>query len=424
MSPVLAHCKMLRHKFGDDIATVLISPCISKKLEADANPSLLNVALTFQGLHRWLAESGIDPMNETMDESDVFVPEVSRDGALYPIDGGMIHGVEIYPGTEGVKFMAFSGIHYTMDALKGLKNFDLKQKLFLELLACDGGCVNGPKAARHCGTALKWLNVMDYARKPDIKTVRGDLDFAHSTSPKPVLSQKPDQDKITQALRSVGKLTIADEINCGGCGYDTCRNLAEALLDGRAEPGMCASFMRRLAMNKANALIRSMPAGIALVDEHLAIIECNRRFAEIIGEDTLEIFEISPGMSGADIKKVAPELSASFAKGLHGEATDLRKDVRVGNRILRLTIFTVEVGRIVGGVLQDITEPAVQREQIIQKAQEVIHKNVATVQQIAFLLGENAAETEIMLESLTSSFRLKSSSISDNELDEDSPNAK
>jgi hypothetical protein len=185
---------------------------------------------------------------------------------------------------------------------------------------------------------------------------------------------------------------------------------------------MCVSYMRNMAMNKANALIRSMPAGVALVDEHLSIVECNRRFAEIIGGDTLDIYDVNPGMSGAILKKIAPELLSPFTRGLETETHNLRKDIRIGGRLLRLTVFTVELNHIVGGVLQDVTEPAVQREQIIQKAQEVIHKNVATVQQIAFLLGENAAETEIMLDSLTASFQLEQSTLGrlDNALDEDS----
>ena len=423
MSPVLAHCKMLRREFGDDIGIVLISPCISKKLEADANPGLLNVALTFNGLRKWLDERGIDPALETPDESDVFVPEASRGGALYPVDGGMIRGVSVYPNAKDVKFLSFSGIHYTRDAINGLRDKELKHKLFIELLACDGGCINGPKS-RSYGTGLKWLNVIDYAKEPGLSDASANLDFSLSTSPNPVPVQIHDPAEIARALRRVGKLTADDEVNCGGCGYNTCRNLAEALLDGRAEPNMCVSYMRKLATNKANALIRSMPAGVALVDENLSIIECNRRFAEIIGKETLEIFEFSPGMNGADMRKVAPELCDSIARGFENEIHNLRKDIRAGNRIIRIIIFTVEPERIVGCTLQDITEPAVQREMIIQKAQEVIHKNVTTVQQIAFLLGENAAETEIMLESLTSSFSLKPSSTGDNQLDEDSPNAR
>jgi len=419
LSPLMAHCKLLQREYGEDIGIVFIGPCISKKLEADARPELLDVALTFADLHRWLEERGIDPASELATDSDLFRPQGARDGALYPADGGMNRGIAYRKNTEDVKFMAFSGIHYLQEAMEGLRTHELKQKLFLELLACEGGCVNGPQASKTCGTALKWLQVLDYAPESAQALQRPSLDLLAETSADPVPEYVHAAEEILRALRRLGKTTPEDELNCGGCGYDSCRNLAEALLEGRAEPNMCVSYMRKLAMNKANALIRSMPAGVVIVDENLFIIECNRRFAETLGGDTPEVFDAKPGMGGADLAKVSPELRGLFARGLEKEVDALRKDVRVGDRILRLTVFTVELGSIVGGVLQDITEPAVQREQIIQQAQDVIRKNVTTVQQIAFLLGENAAETEMMLNSLSSSFRIAPSPLGGPAPDED-----
>lgn len=420
LSPLLAHCKLLQREFGEDIGIVFIGPCISKKLEADNHPELLDVVLTFADLHRWLEERGIDPATEPLTETDYFVPQGACEGALYPADGGMNRGIAHRQNTQDVKFMAFSGIHYLQEAMEGLRDSQLKQKLFLELLACEGGCVNGPQASKTCGTALKWLQVMDYAPEAVESSRQGSgLDLAAETHPDPVPQSVHEATEIVRALRRLGKTTPEDELNCGGCGYDSCRNLAAALLDGLAEPNMCVSYMRKLAMNKANALIRSMPAGVVIVDENLFIIECNRRFAETLGGDTPEVFDAKPGMGGADIAKVCPELRAVFARGLEKDVEALRKDVRMGDRILRLTVFTVELGSIVGGVLQDITEPAVQREQIIQQAQDVIRKNVTTVQQIAFLLGENAAETEMMLNSLSSSFRIAPSPLGGPAPDED-----
>lgn len=261
--------------------------------------------------------------------------------------------------------------------------------------------------------------MLDYAPEPARPFLEPSLDLGAETLPDPVPEFVHEASEILQGLRRLGKTAPEDELNCGGCGYDSCRSLAEALLEGRAEPNMCVSYMRKLAMNKANALIRSMPAGVVIADENLFIIECNRRFAETLGGDTPEVFEAKPGLGGADLAKVCPELRSLFARGLEQDLDALRKDVRVGDRILRLTVFTVELGRIVGGVLQDITEPAVQREQIISRAQEVIRKNVTTVQQIAFLLGENAAETEMMLDSLSSSFRVAPSPLGGPAPDED-----
>jgi PAS domain-containing protein len=163
--------------------------------------------------------------------------------------------------------------------------------------------------------------------------------------------------------------------------------------------------MRKLAMNKANALIRAMPSGVVIADENLAIVECNRLFAEMMGPEALMVYDARPGMEGALLAKVAP-FSRLFRKALEEQGEPVRKELRVGDRVIRLMIFPIESGRMVGAILQDITEPAVVREQIIQKTQDVIRKNVTTVQQIAYLLGENAAETELILGSIIESFKL------------------
>ncbi len=405
-SPLQAHALMLKAHFGADTGVIFIGPCISKKLEGDAHPELLDAVLTFEDLRRWFDERGLDPASEPGGPEDVFRPGRAGDGGLYPVDGGMVRGIASRGSGGGSRLMSFSGLPVLREALDGLQGARLDQTLFLELLACEGGCINGPKASRGCGTALKCLQVLDRALPQAEEPCLARPDLAMAFDADAVVEPLHGASDLARALRQVGKLTAEDELNCGGCGYDTCRNLAAALLDGRAEAGMCVSYMRKLAMNKANALIRAMPAGVVIADEHLMVIECNRRFAETLGGVTPDIFDARPGMEGADLRKVCPELWPSFGRVLAAEDEIIRKDVKVEDRLVRVTVFPVEPGRIVGGVIQDITEPSVQRERIIHQAQEVIRRNVSTVQQIAFLLGENAAETEMILDSIAQSFRM------------------
>lgn len=405
-SPLLAHAALLKAHFGPDTGVIFIGPCIAKKLEADAHPEWLDAALTFEDLRRWFEERGIEPALAIPGPDDTFQPGTARDGCLYPLEGGMLQSLAARNHLGSFTSMSFSGLPAIQEALEGLDRTALSRPLFLELLACEGGCIRGPKASRDRGTALKHLQVLERrpSGPPEPRPTSPNLSAEYPVAPVPETTHAPEA--IQQALRNLGKLTDDDELNCGGCGYDSCRKLAAALLDGRAETSMCVSYMRKLAMNKANALIRAMPAGVVLVDEHGLIIECNRRFAETLGGVLPEIYDTRPGMEGADVRKVCPELEPSFARALADEDAVLRKDVRVADRLLRLTVFPVEPGRIVGGVLQDITEPAVQRERIIQQAQDVIRRNVSTVQQIAYLLGENAAETEMILNSIAQSFRM------------------
>ncbi|WP_005037180.1 [Fe-Fe] hydrogenase large subunit C-terminal domain-containing protein [Holophaga foetida] len=404
LSTMAVHARMLKREFGGDTGIVYLSPCIAKQLESDDPSMKVDVALTFTLLRQWFEDLGI-VLNEIQeDPEDIFLPEPSRDGALYPISGGMLQSMEVCGGLGEVKTMAFSGVQQIMTALEGIHEAPFKDPLFLELLACDGGCVNGPRSHERSGTASKMLEILRYARIPEPGLRLPTMDIRREFSEPPVETREPLRDEMAAALHRLGKSMTSDELDCGGCGYDTCRALAAAMVDGRAEVSMCVAYMRKLASNKANALMRSMPCGVVIVDESMDIVECNRKFAEILGGDVLTVFDAKPGMAGADITKVAP-----FHRLFRTELEDgkaVMKDLRVGGLILRVSVFTIEPGRVVGGIVYDITEPLVERGLIIQKAEEVIRKNVTTVQQIAYLLGENAAETEMILASIIDSFKV------------------
>ena len=156
LSPLLTHCKMLRQHFGAEIGIVFIGPCIAKKLEAAQHPELLDVVLTFEDLRRWLEQEKIVPekMAEAP-EDDHFVPERSAEGAWYPVDGGMIAGMKSACAVNDCSLMAFSGIGAIKKALDGIEEMKPDNGLFLELLACEGGCVNGPKVRRRDATVMK-----------------------------------------------------------------------------------------------------------------------------------------------------------------------------------------------------------------------------------------------------------------------------
>lgn len=406
LSPMGAHARVLRERYGEDIGIVFIGPCIAKKHESDLRPDLADVAFTFEGLRRVFESYGIDPYALVPGPDDLFQPHRTQDGALYAMEGGMLQGVQARLQASGARFMSFSGVKDVLHGLEGLTGLQPDIPIFLELLACEGGCINGPRITRGGGTVVKRMDVLDYARdtRPASHEPPGSIASAYVASP--VAKPKPSEADIQDALRRVGKQSLEDEMNCGACGYDSCRALAEALLERRAEVSMCASYMRKIALNKANALIRSMPAGVVIVDEDLRIVECNQRFADMLGEETRMVYDAEPGLPRADLGKVAPFAAKLFGQMLNGAVTELRRDIRVGSRIFQLLIFPVEEGRMAGGILQDITEPAFQRDEVIQKAQEVIRKNVTTVQQIAYLLGENAAETEMLLHSIVDTLHL------------------
>ena len=399
LSPLLSHCKMLREHYGNDIATVFIGPCIAKKKEAEQHPELLDVVLTFEDLDRWLAEETIHlPEIDTTPE-DRFQPQEAEEGALYPIDGGMVPGVAGNGETNSLRFMSFSGIANVEQALKSIPEWHPEHNIFFELTACAGSCVNGPKAARNAPVARRRYDILNYA-KPGARLPRKlSLAITGHYDAAPVARAEYSELQLREAMRTVGKYSAEDELNCGGCGYDSCRDFARALLDHNAERMMCATYTRKLAQKKANALLRKMPSAVVIVNEDLKIIESNERFTRLFATDAGQ----STDLEGSALSVVVP-FSNLFKRVLESGKDIVGHDIRYQRNILNTSIFTIEPHTVLCGIFQDITQPIFQKEQIIERAREVIQKNLNTVQQIAYLLGENAADSEITLNSIVRSF--------------------
>jgi len=406
LSPLLTHCKMLRQSFGPDIGIVFIGPCIAKKLEAAQHPELLDVALTFDDLRRWLAQEKIAPETLMPETGDTFIPENSAEGAWYPVDGGMIAGMKSLCGVNDCSFMAFSGINAIQKAIEGLGSQPADGSLFLELLACEGGCVNGPRAAKRHGTAAKRRRVLRsvQALVPALPRQSSlDIQSVFAVAAQPLL--KFSEAQVREALRGVGKLTRDDELDCGGCGYNSCREFAGALIQQKAERAMCVTYMRKLALKKANALIQKMPSAVVIINDAMRIIEYNAAFATMFACNVAPAGSPPAGTSleGVMLSEVMPFANLFHAVLKNGEDI-LDRDLRYQKTILHAGIFTIEKHCVVGGILQDITEPAVRKAEVIRKAQEVIARSLQTTQTIACLLGESAAETEITLNSIIESF--------------------
>ena len=205
-------------------------------------------------------------------------------------------------------------------------------------------------------------------------------------------------------MKKIGKHTVDDELNCGGCGYATCRDLAKALLDGDAETSMCVSYMRKIAMRKAAAMLRCMPSATVMVDSEMNILEANDAFMRMFTGDMYDVFKARPdGLAGAAIERIVD--FADIFKTILESGKDLHKErFPVNNRLYDISAFTIEENEIVGAVITDVTQAETNREKISQKAHEVISKNISIVQEIACLLGEHMVETETLLSSIAEDY--------------------
>jgi hypothetical protein len=402
-SPLQAHCKLLREEYGKDIGIVFIGPCIAKKNESTDS---FDVALTFVDLRRWFNLNIINWDEVSLE--DGFVPKAAEEGGLYPIDGGMAEGIRYFGVSEDTLFMSFSGVGEIIEAFDEINTQGFNHPVFVEALACVGGCVNGPGVSKRGSIAQKRYKVQTLTPPaPPLRDMKF-LDIEKTFHEREIKKCAHDKQEIAAALLRIGKKRVEEELNCGGCGYNTCKEFACALIEEKAEPAMCVSYLRKLAQNKATALIKAMPSGVVIVDENLKIIESNDRFIKIIGGDASIISEADPNLEGAYLERLV-DFHELFAEALR-EGTEVKiTDIRRNGRIIRLTLFSIQKHLVLGGILQDITEPMIQSEQIIEKANEVMKKNLTTVQQIAFLLGENAADSEVLLSSIIQSFADKDS---------------
>ena len=403
-SPAKTHARMLKNLYGNDIAVVFIGPCIGKKNEADEEDGLIDVSLTFEELKMWIADE-IGDISEIKKESHFeFVPYSAHEGTLYPINGGMNETIKKIGVKPQVQLMEICTIPAFERALENLNPDKLMVPVFVEALACESGCITGPCIASNNASISSISDVMYKVKVRDEIPKEPQTVVECNYAPKGVVESKYSLEEIQKTLKKIGKHTAEDELNCGGCGYSSCRELAVALLDGVAEPSMCISYMRKIAMRKAAAMLRCMPAAIVMVDRNMEIIEANDSFMKMFTGEMYEIFKARPdGMAGAAIDRIV-EFSDLFRTILRTGKELHKEHYNVNDRLYDISVFTIEPNEIVGAIITDVTQTETNREKISEKAKEVISKNISIVQEIACLLGEHMVETETLLNSIANDY--------------------
>ena len=426
-SPLQTHSAYLRRLYGNDIVVVFIGPCVAKKVEADEHPGYPDIALTFREVREWLEEENIDLENIDTGIPVNFIPARAGTAAIYPIENGQIETSKIWQGHfVDQSALSVSGVTRVMSSLQGSHTSD-----FLEALNCDGGCISGPGTSHNDSAVRRKKAVASYVtdRLKEEDVFDGDEAFAREVYekgygilgagfPEPTGLQQSNhsEEDIREALARLGKTSPEDELNCGGCGYPTCRDMAKALLDGLAETEMCVTKMRKDAETKVDILLSTIPHGVVIVDSDLAIAECNKLFIKIF-EDYPDEFLDPEGLRsfrGYPVSAFVPFAEKFREQFFMSKPQQYR--FKHGGKIYRITFFLVESKELLGAMFEDITKPSVRREAVVEKAEEVIRKSMTTVQQIASLLGDNAAETEVVLNSIIEEFNVNNSEVEEDGL--------
>lgn len=405
VSPMVAHGRYIKKIYGDDVKVVFLGPCIAKKQEAIGDERVagaIDAILTFEELAIWLDEAKInihDCEDKPMGNPD---PEINR---MYPISGGVIQSVIAEEEMDSYHKVFVDGLANCMEMLECMKRGELEH-CFIEANVCEGGCTKGPASARwnmsYVKAKIKIEKEVSHkaARElPDMTAEELEKEFGDHS----IQEKYPTEEEIQEILRSVGKYTPEDELNCGACGYSTCREKAVAVYQNKAELSMCMPYALMQAESMSNVVMDVTPNMIFIVDNELRIRECNKKGQELLGvgkEEALQryIFEF---MDAADIEETLGTKEPVFHKKVQLEH---------GRMTVEETIVYIENLESVLVTFQDVTREEKMKEQhynlkveTMEMAQKVIDKQMMVAQEIAGLLGETTAETKVTLSKLRDS---------------------
>lgn len=394
ISPMQAHCISLKENHPDAY-TVFIGPCISKKEEAESYPGIVDCALTFEELSGWLIEAGIEVgKSEGQGISDLGKTR------LFPTAGGILKSMSFVDTSYDA--ISIDGIENCVRALNDVMNGKLSN-LFIEMSACPGSCIGGPAMDKEHRTPL-----LDYIA---VNRYYKDKDFQIETPSKDKLIKKfsyiglnkqmPGSSAITEILKMMGKSTKEQELNCGSCGYNTCREKAIAVFQGKADLTMCLPYLKEKAENFSDNILYNMPNGVIVLNENLEVQQINRAARNIFKiKNKLDIL----GSPVIRILNPASYLEViTSGRNIHDRLTYLAEY----QKYIEETILYDKTYHIIISIMRDITleeKSRIKKEEISKQTLEitdkVIEKQMRVVQEIASLLGETAAETKIALTNL------------------------
>lgn len=397
MSPMQAHCTDIKKRYPG-AKTVFIGPCLSKKDEAQRYPGIVDAVLTFEELTNWLKSAKIELEKET-DKT-----QKSR-ARIFPTVGGVIKSMT--DKNPNYTYITIDGTENCISALKDIENGNI-HKCFIEMNSCAGGCICGPVMEKY-----HRLPVRDFAL---VSKYAGDEDFdvneySHADIKKEhnyieVDKNIPSEEEIKRILKQMGKTCTMDELNCGSCGYDTCREKAIAIYQGKAEVSMCLPYLKEKAESFSDTIVDNTPNGLIVLNEDLEVQQINnsarkmlnlRSASDILGEQVIRILD--------------PQIFVDTKNKGRG-VKDKKMYLAEYDRYVEATTVYNREYHIILGIFKDITDEETEKEkkdelsrQTVEIADKVVDKQMRIVQEIASLLGETAAETKIALSKLKESIK-------------------
>mgnify|MGYP004528232251 FL=1 len=394
LSPMQAHCRDIKARIPG-ARTVFIGPCVAKKDEAAHYEGYVDAVLTFDQLTAWMRAEQVEPAPEL--DSD----ERSR-ARLFPTAGGVL--ATMTRRNPAYTYMAVDGTENCIAALRDIESGQV-HRCFIEMSACAGSCIGGPVMEKfHRSPVKDYITIKRYAGQEDFPVEQPDAlalqkDFTVIAHKLPT----PSEDEIRDILRQMGKMKPSDELNCGSCGYNTCRDKAVAIFQGKAEISMCLPYLKDKAESFSDNIVRNTPNGLIVLNENLEVQQINRAAMRIMN------LRSADDVLGDGVVRILNP--ADFLTVL-GSGRTLNKRVYLAEyeRYVDETIIYDKDYRLLICLMRDVTEEETVREQkenisrqTVEIADRVVDKQMRIVQEIASLLGETAAETKIALSKLKES---------------------
>ncbi len=404
-SPMVAHAKILRQRFPG-CKVVFIGPCIAKKREARES-GIISGVLTFEDLRRFMVERGVTfPLPDAREEFERFSctgitgEAPANRSKSYPVRRGIIHSFEHRP--EGYDYVAVDG---PLNCVGTLENMDKVSGVFFEMNMCENACVSGPCSLVGEGEEVRAaVEVKRYVREecaslpPEQDGDRQvDVDISASYPKIESRSMMPTAEQIEEILHRTGKFKPEDELNCGSCGYSTCREKAWAVFNGYADIDICLPYMRERAESMSYEIIHNSPEGIVVLDSDMNVVDINSKAKELLGIAAVSL----KGLPAIDFFNPTEFLIAQNSGRQY-----VRKKVYVPEtkRHIEMSISILKGNRALFGILKDITDEVHYSEKLgkmrmetLATTDEVIKKQMRVAQEIASLLGETTAETKVAL---------------------------
>jgi putative PAS/PAC sensor protein len=397
LSPMQAHCADLKRRHPG-AKTVFIGPCVAKKDEAAHYDGIVDAVLTYEELTEWLNHEGV-VLEKEMDSQ-----QESR-ARFFPTTGGILKTMNL--DAPGYRYMAIDGIENCISALKDIENGNIHHA-FIEMSSCVGSCVGGPVMEKyHPSPVREYIAVAEYAGDKDFVVEQPDSnDLRKHFSLIERENKMPSEYEINAALRQMGKMSKCDELNCGSCGYNTCREKAIAICQGKAEASMCLPYLQKKAEGFSDRIVNNTPNGIIVLNDAFEVQQINEAAMDI-----MHIRSASDVLGEQVVRIMDPAVFYEVQKkkfNVHNRRVYLAEY----KRYVELTVVYDTDNHLFIGIMRDITDEEKEREkkesiskQTIETADKVVDKQMRIVQEIASLLGETAAETKIALTKLKESIK-------------------